>query len=84
MTGTYLGGSKTFATILHIAGEEHVQVAAHDEVMFRTGWKAQRPDVMALRISEFIKRFGSDPGVSQNRRSSCLRFSILDPIYRTG
>jgi len=61
VTGTYLGGSKTFATILHIAGEEHVQVAAHDEVMFRTGWKAQRPDVMALRISEFIKRFGSDP-----------------------
>lgn len=60
-TGTYLGGTKIFEIILRIAEEEHVQVAVHDEVMFRTGWKAQQPDVMSTRISDFIRKFGADP-----------------------
>ncbi len=60
-TGTSLGGSRLFAAILRLAREENVKVAVHDEVMFRTGWKAQQPSVMAERISGFIKRFGSDP-----------------------
>jgi hypothetical protein len=61
VTGTYLGGSRIFASMLKIAAEEHIQIACHDEVMFRSKWKAQQPDVMAVRIGNFIKQYGSDP-----------------------
>jgi hypothetical protein len=61
-TGTYLGGSQIFAIMLRIAAEENMPIAAHDEVMFRTGWKAQQPEVMAERIGAFIKQFGNQPG----------------------
>ena len=59
--GTLLGGSHIFKEMLDIAAEVGVKLSINDEVLFRRGWNAQKPDVFAKRAGDFIKKFGKHP-----------------------
>lgn len=59
VTGTRLGGAKTFGNYLEIAKEEGLKIGCHDEIQFRKDWKAQEPHTMAQRVGKFIRKYGS-------------------------
>lgn len=61
-TGLSNGGEHIFKLQLGIAAEERFKLAAHDEVHFRRGWKAQEPEVMAERAGQYIKKYGRHLG----------------------
>ncbi len=59
--GTKLGGTSTFQIMLNTASETGVKLGVNDEINFRMGWNAQKPDVFAKRAGDFIKKFASHP-----------------------
>ncbi len=55
--------SNIIKTVLDIAAAEKMPVFFMDEVAFRKGSAAQKPEVMVKRFSRFIKLYGSHPGL---------------------
>ena len=49
--------------LLDIAAEEQFPIFFMDEVAFRKGSPAQRPEVMIRRFVRFLKQYGSHPGL---------------------
>jgi len=59
--GTKLGGEETFEKMLDIASESGIKLGVNDEINFRIGWNAQKPDAFAKRAGDFVKKHGKHP-----------------------
>jgi hypothetical protein len=83
-TGKRLGGSHIFEVILKTTVEEKgPKVAGHDEVHFRRGWLAQKPEIMAERVGLFIKKYGKHPGYLRIKGMPAYNFQFYGAFQGT-
>jgi len=77
--GTKFGEEDTiFARILDIAKAEKFHIGIHDEVQFRRGWLAQKPEISAERAGKIIKKFGKHPGYLKLMGKPVYKFQVWD------
>ncbi|HEX2949961.1 MAG TPA: hypothetical protein VHV83_10425 [Armatimonadota bacterium] len=82
--GTHFGEEDAiFKNVLDIAAEEGVKIGIHDEVNFRQGWTAQKPEVMAARAAQIISRFGDHPAFLKINGKPAYAFQVWSLWNRT-